>query len=174
MLISSLICWRHSFICNISLEMSKNKKKFNENSYYWRRKSSYLLNELSNFNYIFRKDEAYDNINIILVSLSLSLGYSFLEKPQGGVNLTLPPSLPNGVFRVNSFIRRTISLKTFIHSRTRKEEKFHILNIFKVHFSRNSLTNEKCFSTRLYFRIFKPLSVALRLQAASKLLKILH
>ena len=154
----------------------KKLKKINENSYYWRRKSSYLLNELSNFNYIFRKDVAYDNINIILVSLSLALGYSFLEKPQGGSiwPSPFPPSLPNGVFRVNSFIRRTISLKTFIHSRTRKEEKFHILNIFKVHFLRNTLTNEKCFSTRLYFGIFKLLSVALRLQAASKLLKILH
>ena len=41
--------------------MSKNLK-INENSYYGRRKSSYFLNDLMNFNDIFRKDVAYDSI----------------------------------------------------------------------------------------------------------------
>ena len=37
-------------------------QKTDENSWYWRRKSSYLLSELRNFNEIFRKDAIYDNI----------------------------------------------------------------------------------------------------------------
>ena len=36
--------------------------KIAENSCYWQRKSSYFLNDLRNFNGIFRKDVTYDNI----------------------------------------------------------------------------------------------------------------
>ena len=36
--------------------------KIYENKYYWRRDSSYLLNDLRNFHDILRKDVTYDNI----------------------------------------------------------------------------------------------------------------
>ena len=36
--------------------------KIDENSWYWQRNSSYLLNDLRNLNEIFRKDVRYDNI----------------------------------------------------------------------------------------------------------------
>ena len=36
--------------------------KIDENSYYRQRNSSYLLNDLRNFNKIFRKDTTYDNV----------------------------------------------------------------------------------------------------------------
>ena len=36
--------------------------KTDENSYYWQRNASNLLNDLRNLNEIFRKDVTYDNI----------------------------------------------------------------------------------------------------------------
>ena len=48
-------------------------------------KSIYLPNDLRNFNEIFRKDGAYDNIKSHKkTGLHLSLEDKFLEKPKGG------------------------------------------------------------------------------------------
>ena len=49
-----------------------------------RRKSSYLLKDFRNFNKIFRKDVAYDNIKSHKKQgFALSLENTFLEKSQG-------------------------------------------------------------------------------------------
>ena len=52
-----------SFFVQGNVKESKNVTKISENSYYWQRKSLYLLNNLSNFNAIFRIGVTYDNIN---------------------------------------------------------------------------------------------------------------
>ena len=41
---------------------SRKIKKSDENSYYWRKKSSYFPNDLSSFNETFKKAVPYDNI----------------------------------------------------------------------------------------------------------------
>ena len=51
-----------SFFVQGNVKESKNVTKISENSYYWQRKSLYLLNNLSNFNAIFRIGVTYDNI----------------------------------------------------------------------------------------------------------------
>ena len=46
-------------------------------------KASYLLNSLRNFNEIFRKDVAFDNIKSHKIKTHfLNLGNTFLEKPR--------------------------------------------------------------------------------------------
>ena len=60
-------------------------QKIDENSSYGTRKSSYLLNDLRNFNKIFRKDVTYDNIKS-----TVSLKSAFFENPQG-VESNRPP-----------------------------------------------------------------------------------
>ena len=70
--------------------MSKNKnfKKNDQNNIeYQIKKSSYLLNNLRNFNGIFRKDVTYDNIKVTeKQDFNLSLKSELLEKPQGAPN----------------------------------------------------------------------------------------
>ena len=44
--------------------MIKQIRNINENSYYWRRKPSYLPNKMRNSNEIFKKDVTYDYIKI--------------------------------------------------------------------------------------------------------------
>ena len=56
---SFVIYWRHYLLFN--KEVSKNQN-IDENNYHWRRKSSYLQNDLRNFIDVFRKDVNYDNI----------------------------------------------------------------------------------------------------------------
>ena len=51
-----------SFISFFATRKYQNIQRINENSYSGRRKSSYFLNDLINFNEIFRKDVAYDNM----------------------------------------------------------------------------------------------------------------
>ena len=46
-----------------------------------KKKSSYLLNGLGNFNEIFRKDVAYNNITIQKSKASFSLKNTLLKKP---------------------------------------------------------------------------------------------
>ena len=56
--------------------------KIDENIQYWQRKSSYLLNDLRNFNGIFRKDVTYDSIkNHKKGGFTSSLGGIFLDSP---------------------------------------------------------------------------------------------
>ena len=47
------IIWRLNFFVTWKC---KKIRKIDENSYYWRRKSSYFLNDVKNFNEIFRND----------------------------------------------------------------------------------------------------------------------
>ena len=64
--------------------MSKIRQNY-ENSSYWRSKSSYLLNELMNFNEIFRKDLTYNNIKSHKnQGFSLSPKNTFLAKTTRG------------------------------------------------------------------------------------------
>ena len=58
MLTSSVVCDAISFFATRKCQKTQ---KINEYSWYWIRKSSYLLNDLSNYNDIFRKEVAYDN-----------------------------------------------------------------------------------------------------------------
>ena len=56
--------------------------KIDENSQYWQRKSSYLLNDLRNFNGIFRKGVTYDSIkNQQKGGFTFSLEVTFLDSP---------------------------------------------------------------------------------------------
>ena len=79
MLTSSVICDAISFFV---IRKCQKIQKTDEKSSYWRRKSSSLLNNLRNFNDIFRKDVTYDNIKILKRGLILSLKNTFLEKPE--------------------------------------------------------------------------------------------
>ena len=58
-----------------------------EKKYYWRRKSSYLPNDLKNFSNIFRKDMSYDNIqNHKKSGLHNLYKNDIFQKPQWGQN----------------------------------------------------------------------------------------
>ena len=73
--------------------MSRDKKKIDEKSYYWWRKSSYLK-KVKNFNGIFRKfvNVTYDNIKTKKKKgLILPLKNAFLQKPEDEWQ-TEPPS----------------------------------------------------------------------------------
>ena len=50
------------FFVQGNVKKSKNVTKINENSYYWQRKSSYLLKNLSNFSAIFKIGVTYETI----------------------------------------------------------------------------------------------------------------
>ena len=68
----------------VSLQQGQVKKprKISENCKYWRRKSSYLLNNMRNFYEMFKKDVAYENIDVTKnQALTLSLENTFLGKP---------------------------------------------------------------------------------------------
>ena len=60
------------------------------------RKSPYLLNELWNFNEIFRNDVAYDNINHKKPGIHYRFSRCILKKTTGGVKLS-----PN-LFRIKN------------------------------------------------------------------------
>ena len=80
--------------------------KIDENSLYWRRNSSYLLNHLRNFNEIFRKDVNFDNIKSHKKTGFHPLFRRYIfRKTTGGVQLTpLPNPPPNpSRFRVKIF-----------------------------------------------------------------------
>ena len=69
------------------------------------RKSSYLLNDLRNYKETFRKDVGYDNIKSYEksgVSLSVSLGNTFLEKPQ---EIGSQTDLPRSLFKVKNNLK---------------------------------------------------------------------
>ena len=76
----------------------KKSKKSMKTVYIVREKYSCLLNDMRNFNEIFRKDVAYDNIESRKKKqhLILFLENTFFEKPQGGS--FCPPS---SLFSVN-------------------------------------------------------------------------
>ena len=57
----NIICYKLTTLVSLYKEMPK-IQKIDENSCYWQRKSSYLLNNLRNFNAIFRKGTTYGNI----------------------------------------------------------------------------------------------------------------
>ena len=88
--------------------------KIDENSIdeYWQRKSSYLLNDLKNFNEIFRKNLTYDNIKSHTKnSVSLSLWkIHFWENHKDRVKLTAPKS-----FRIKNrkFLRAVTFRNTY-------------------------------------------------------------
>ena len=85
--------------------------KIDENSYYWQRKSSYLLNNLRNFNAVFRKGTTYGNTKSHKknrVSPS-SWKIYFWKNHNGG---QLPPPLPLAILELKRLL--------FINS-----EKFH-------------------------------------------------
>ena len=64
-------------------------------------KSIYLPNDLRNFNEIFRKDGAYDNIKSHKkTGLHLSLEDKFLEKPKGGGGIKLDHPFSPSLLRV--------------------------------------------------------------------------
>ena len=55
--------------------------------------SSYLLNDLRNFNEIFRKDVTYDNIKVTKnQGFTISLEDTFFKKPQGEPPPHPPPA----------------------------------------------------------------------------------
>ena len=67
----------------VNVKKSKKLMKANENSQYWRTKSSYFLSDLRNLNEIFRKDVPYDNTKSHKKpGFILSLEDTFLKKPQ--------------------------------------------------------------------------------------------
>ena len=70
-------------------------QKIDKNSWYWQRKSSYLLNDQRNFNKIFRKDVTYGNIKSHKKPgvHPLSRRYIFEKTIGRGVKLTLPSLL---------------------------------------------------------------------------------
>ena len=57
----NIIYYKLTTLVSLYKEMPK-IQKIDENSCYWQRKSSYLLNNLRNFNAIFRKGTTYGNI----------------------------------------------------------------------------------------------------------------
>ena len=79
----------------VSLQQGNVKKsqKICKNGSYWRRKPSYLLNDVRNFIESFRKDVAYDNIKSQKKTGFHALSRKhILEKPQGDwVKLTRIP-----------------------------------------------------------------------------------
>ena len=63
------------------------------------KKFSYLLNDLRNYNEMFRKDVTYDNIKSLKKKqgFTMSLKSTILEKPQGGGGgVKLNPPGPSG------------------------------------------------------------------------------
>ena len=88
------------FVTKKWLEIEKLDENW-KNSYYWHRISSYLMNDLRNFNEIFRKDVTYDNIK--KQAFTVSLEDTVWEKPYGGVNFTPLSSL----FRVKQKLNIT-------------------------------------------------------------------
>ena len=72
-------------------------RKINENSQYWLRKSSYLLNDLRNFNEIFRKDVTYDNIKSHKKPVLHPLSRRFFLENYRGVKLPPPLHPPKGL-----------------------------------------------------------------------------
>ena len=72
-------------------KQSKKLIKIDETSYFCQRNSAYLLNDLWNFNEIFRTDVAYDNIKSHKKQEStIVLADTSLKKPQEGSNC--PPA----------------------------------------------------------------------------------
>ena len=57
-----VICYILTSLIFFATRKCQKIRKTDKNSWYWRRKSSYLLNKLRNFNDIFRKDVTYDNV----------------------------------------------------------------------------------------------------------------
>ena len=100
-------CWHHLLCIEvISFFVTKKWQKNDENSWYWRRKSSYLLSDLRNFNEIFRKGPSYDNSKSHNKAglQSVSRKYVF-GKTKEEFKLTL------SLFRVNAYLMDEISLK---------------------------------------------------------------
>ena len=63
--IADIICYKLTSLVSLqqgNVKKSRKLLKIDESSQYWQRNSSYNLNDLSNFNDIFRKDVTYDNI----------------------------------------------------------------------------------------------------------------
>ena len=85
---ADVICYKLTPLVSLqqrNVKKSKNLMKIDENSEYWQRSSSYLLNDLKNFNKIFRKDATYDNIKSRKQQdFTLSLEDTLFEKSQGG------------------------------------------------------------------------------------------
>ena len=59
MLTSSVVC---DAICFFTTRKCQKIRAIDKNGWYWKRKSPYLLNELRNFNEIFKEDVTYNNI----------------------------------------------------------------------------------------------------------------
>ena len=62
---ADIICYKLTSLVSLqqgNVKKSKKLRKIDENSYYWQRVSSYLLNDLRKFIEIFRKDVFLDNI----------------------------------------------------------------------------------------------------------------
>ena len=92
MLTSSILCDVISFFATRKCQKSEKPMKIDHIE------GAYLLNNLRNFNDIFRKDVAYDNIKSdkklafspLSLSLSLSLEATFLKKTQEGGKIDPP------------------------------------------------------------------------------------
>ena len=91
---TDIICYKLTSLVSLSqgnVKKSKKLIKIDENSQYCQRKSPYLLNDLWNFNDIFRNDVAYDNIKSHKnQEFTISSADTFLKKPQEGSNC--PPA----------------------------------------------------------------------------------
>ena len=116
--------------------------KFVEISQYWQKNSIYLLNDLRNFNGIFRKDVTYDNFKSNKnQGFTLSLDDTILENLRWvGVKLTSTPHL---LTRTSAVLLGLMSFrsgsnlfsKRFMEERSKSSKLFTLLFRQKKHMS---------------------------------------
>ena len=95
--------WHHLLYADvISLFLTKKcqQKEIDENDWYWRRKASYILNDLRRFNKIFRKVLAYDNIKSHKKPGIHPLSRKCIFGKTTGEGVKLPPPSSPSLFRV--------------------------------------------------------------------------
>ena len=133
MLTSFVICDAISFFIT---RICQKIRKIDENSSYWRRKSSYFLNDMRNLNEIFRKD-----VLLIILKVTKNRGITlplkdrFLENHKGGRSNSAPLS------------RLRVNYRRFLNHWERKSQTYALIlhsNLFYDHswfsFNRNQFT----------------------------------
>ena len=114
------------------------------------RKSSYLLNDLSNFNEIFRKDVIYNNIKSQVTKkqgFTLSSEHTFLEKPHYCPPPPPPPS--PSLFRVDDIWPKQIYHSFLLRRKSNGKEWLNSPYLLNERLRNNS------FNRRIGYQIYK-------------------
>ena len=116
-------CWHHLLYADVISFFVTGKyqkiRKIDENSWYWRRKSEYLQNNLKGFNETFMKKVTYDNIKSHKKPgfHPLSRRYIF-GKITGGSQIASPQSLLRIKSFGNSWVYQFITINVYMRSLT--------------------------------------------------------